>query len=176
MTLLVTTVATPFGDMSLIGSQTCLHVASFSADLDQLRDRLSPDLRDQAVRRGEMPAAVALRRYLAGDVGALDEVQVSQPGGPFHSRVWAVMRSVAPGTTVSYGELAARAGAPRAVRAAASACARNAICLFIPCHRIVRGDGTLGGYYYGLDIKLRLLEHESCRSTAAGGAQQAVCA
>lgn len=160
MTLIGTTLTTPFGDMSLIGTEECLHVASFSSDLDELRDRLQPALRHEPVRRGDSSAAAALRDYFAGDVGALDTVAVSQPGGPFHSRVWAAMRTVAPGTTMSYTELAARAGAPRAVRAAGSACARNAICLFVPCHRIVRSDGTLGGYYYGLDTKRRLLEHE----------------
>jgi methylated-DNA-[protein]-cysteine S-methyltransferase len=160
MTLLTTIVDTPFGDMSLIGTQECLHVASFNADLDELRDRLAPSLRREPIRRGETSAAAALRDYFAGDVGALDEVAVSQPGGPFHTRVWAAMRGVRPGTTVSYGELAARAGEPRAVRAAGSACARNAICLFVPCHRIVRRDGGLGGYYYGLATKERLLAHE----------------
>lgn len=160
MTLLTTIVDTPFGDMSLIGTEECLHVASFNADLDELRDRLAPSLRRAPVRRGDTLAAAALRRYFAGDVTALDEVDVSQPGGPFHTKVWAAMRRVTPGTTVSYGELAARAGAPRAARAAGSACARNAICLFVPCHRIVSSDGGLGGYYYGLATKQRLLEHE----------------
>lgn len=160
MTLIATTVQTPFGDMSLIGTEECLHVASFTDDLDEVRDRLQPSLRREPVRRGETSAAAALRDYFAGDVGALSTVAVSQPGGPFHARVWAAMRDVTPGTTVSYAELAARAGAPRAVRAAGSACARNAICLFVPCHRIVRSDGSLGGYYYGLDTKRRLLEHE----------------
>jgi methylated-DNA-[protein]-cysteine S-methyltransferase len=160
MTLIGTTVETPFGDMSLIGTHECLHVASFTNDLDELRDRLQPSLRREPVRRGETSAAAALRDYFAGDVGALGAVAVSQPGGPFHARVWAEMRDVTPGTTVSYAELAARAGAPRAVRAAGSACARNAICLFVPCHRIVRSNGSLGGYYYGLDTKRRLLEHE----------------
>ncbi len=160
MTLLATTVDTPFGDMSLIGTEECLHVASFTDDVEDLRDRLAPSLRREPMRRGDTSAAAALRAYLAGDVHALDEVEVSQPGGPFHTRVWAEMRSVSPGTTVSYAELAARAGAPRAVRAAGSACARNAICLFVPCHRIVRSDGGLGGYYYGLATKERLLAHE----------------
>ena len=160
MTLLATRVQTPFGDMSLIGTESCLHVASFNADLDELRGRLAPPLPSAAIDRGDTSATDALRRYFAGDIGALDEVEVSQPGGPFHTRVWAAMRKVTPGTTVSYSELAARAGAPRAVRAAGSACARNAICLFVPCHRIVRSDGGLGGYYYGLATKRRLLDHE----------------
>jgi methylated-DNA-[protein]-cysteine S-methyltransferase len=160
MTLITTTVATPVGSMSLLGTEDCLHVASFGADLDALRDRLAPALRAAPVRRGESAAATALRDYFAGDVGALDRVDVSQPGGAFHTAVWKEMRAVAPGTTVSYSELAVRSGAPRAVRAAASACARNAICLFVPCHRVVRSDGSLGGYYYGLATKRRLLEHE----------------
>jgi methylated-DNA-[protein]-cysteine S-methyltransferase len=160
VTLITSTIETPLGAMSLIGTQECLHVASFTSDVDGLRDRLQPSLRAEPVRRGDSSAAAALRDYFAGDVGALASVAVSQPGGPFHARVWAAMREVVPGTTVSYAELAARAGAPRAVRAAGSACARNAICLFVPCHRIVRSDGSLGGYYYGLDTKRRLLEHE----------------
>ena len=160
MTLITSTIDTPFGDMSLIGTQECLHVASFTSDVDGLRHRLQPSLRAEPLARGDTSAAAALRDYFAGDVAALATVAVSQPGGPFHARVWAAMRNVAPGTTVSYAELAARAGAPRAIRAAGTACARNAICLFVPCHRIVRSDGSLGGYYYGLDTKRRLLEHE----------------
>jgi methylated-DNA-[protein]-cysteine S-methyltransferase len=160
MTLIATTVATPFGPMSLLGSEDCLHVASFSDDLDALRDRLPASLRAAPVKRGETSAAAALRDYFAGNVDALARVEVSQPGGAFHTAVWKEMRSIPPGTTVSYSDLAARAGAPRAVRAAGSACARNAVCLFVPCHRVVRSDGSLGGYYYGLATKRRLLEHE----------------
>lgn len=160
MTLITSTIETPFGDMSLIGTQECLHVASFTSDVDGLRDRLPRSLRAEPVRRGDSMASAALRAYFAGNVDALASVAVRQSGGPFHARVWAAMREVAPGTTVSYAELAARAGQPRAIRAAGTACARNAICLFVPCHRIVRSDGSLGGYYYGLDTKRRLLEHE----------------
>jgi methylated-DNA-[protein]-cysteine S-methyltransferase len=164
MTLIATTVATPLGQMSLLGTADCLYVAAFGDDLDDLRDRLPESLRGEHVERGETSAAAALRDYFAGDVTALDRVDVSQPGGTFHTAVWKEMRAIPAGTTVSYSELAARAGAPRAVRAAASACARNAVCLFVPCHRVVRRDGSLGGYYYGLATKRRLLEHE--RQTA----------
>lgn len=162
MTLIATTVATPLGQMSLLGTADCLHVAAFGDDIDELRDRLSECLREERVERGETTAAAALRDYFAGDVRALGRVDVRQPGGPFHTAVWREMRAIPPGTTVSYAELAARAGAPRAVRAAGSACARNAVCLFVPCHRVVRSDGGLGGYYYGLATKQSLLEHERC--------------
>ncbi|MGH7722894.1 MAG: MGMT family protein, partial [Candidatus Dormibacteria bacterium] len=121
MTLIATTVATPLGPMSLLGTPDCLQVAAFGDDIDDLRDRLAASLRAEPVERGETPASAALRDYFAGDARALDRVDVRQPGGPFHTAVWAAMRAIPPGTTVSYSELAARAGAPRAARAAAAA-------------------------------------------------------
>ncbi|WP_431836372.1 methylated-DNA--[protein]-cysteine S-methyltransferase [Cellulomonas sp. Y8] len=113
--------------------------------------------------RGTGPALVAdaAARYLDGEVGALDAVPVAQPGGPFQQRAWAAMRAIAPGSTATYAELAAAAGSPTAVRAAGSACARNLVAPFVPCHRVLRSGGTLGGYYYGLDTKRALLAHEA---------------
>ena len=70
------------------------------------------------------------------------------------------MLKVPHGQTWTYTELARRAGKPNAVRAAASACARNPVGLLVPCHRIVRQDGSLGGYYWGLEKKQFLLDHE----------------
>ena len=70
------------------------------------------------------------------------------------------MRAVAPGTTVSYAMLATQAGNPGAPRAAGAACAANLIAPVVPCHRVLRTDGSLGGYYYGLDRKKWLLLHE----------------
>lgn len=113
--------------------------------------------------RGAGPALVvdAAARYLDGEAGALDAVPVAQPGGPFQQRAWAAMRAIAPGSTATYAELAAAAGSPTAVRAAGSACARNLVAPFVPCHRVLRSGGTLGGYYYGLDTKRVLLAHEA---------------
>ena len=76
-------------------------------------------------------------------------------------RSWDVLRHVAAGRPITYTEFAARAGSPAAVRSAADACARNAVALFVPCHRVLRSDGTLGGFRYGLDLKQRLLEREA---------------
>lgn len=114
------------------------------------------------VRPGELPGPVAdaVGRYLAGDLAALDVVHVRQEGGPFRQAAWAAMRAVPPGETVTYAELAAMAGRPTAVRAAGSACATNRVAPFVPCHRVVRSDGTLGGYAFGLEAKRALLAHE----------------
>ena len=99
--------------------------------------------------------------YFAGDLAALDDVTSSTaPTGPFRTAAWDAMRAVKAGDTISYTELAATAGNPAAVRAAGSACASNAIALFVPCHRIVRSDGSSKNFLYGLECKATLLAHE----------------
>ena len=100
-----------------------------------------------------------LERYGDGALDALEEVSVTQLGGPFQQRAWRAMRGVRAGSVETYAGLARRAGAPGAARAAGTVCAQNLVAPFVPCHRIVAADG-LGGYGYGLDTKVALLEHE----------------
>ena len=109
------------------------------------------------------PVVEALTDYAAGDLAALDRVAVRQHGGPFLEEAWAALREVKAGETDSYAGLAVRAGRPEAVRAAGQACARNKVAPFVPCHRILRTDGSLGGYAYGLAVKEALLAHEGVR-------------
>jgi methylated-DNA-[protein]-cysteine S-methyltransferase len=106
------------------------------------------------------PVVAALAAYADGDIGALDDVVVRQPGGAFMQRAWSELRGVKAGETDSYAGLAERAGSPKAVRAAGQACATNKVAPFVPCHRILRSDGSLGGYAYGLPVKEALLVHE----------------
>jgi len=82
-------------------------------------------------------------------------------GTAFQHRVWRALRDIPAGTTATYGEIARRIGAPRAVRAVAGACAANPVAVAIPCHRVVREDGGLGGYRWGLPRKRALLSRES---------------
>lgn len=82
-------------------------------------------------------------------------------GTAFQQRVWQALREIPPGSTVSYAEIARRIGAPKAVRAVAQACASNALAVAIPCHRVVREDGALSGYRWGVERKRRLLEREA---------------
>jgi len=84
-------------------------------------------------------------------------------GTEFQQQVWALLRKIPPGRTRSYAEIAAALGNPRATRAVARACASNRIAVVIPCHRVVRTDGTLGGYRWGVDRKERLLARERDR-------------
>jgi methylated-DNA-[protein]-cysteine S-methyltransferase/AraC family transcriptional regulator of adaptative response/methylated-DNA-[protein]-cysteine methyltransferase len=82
-------------------------------------------------------------------------------GTPFQQRVWEALLRIPPGSIVTYGALANRIGKPGAVRAVANACAANAIALAIPCHRVVRSNGTLSGYRWGVERKRALLAREA---------------
>lgn len=168
MTLFITTVETPTLPLTFVVDDHDVVIGSgFTGEADVLA-RLSDAQRAQGVERGSDLGAVpqAVKSYLAGEVTALDAVAVSQPGGAFHQRVWQHMRRIPAGSTASYAELAAAAGNPAATRAAGSACARNQVAPFVPCHRVVRSDGSLGGYYYGLAVKRWLLAHERGQLTA----------
>lgn len=113
---------------------------------------------DEAEEAGGV--AEALRAYASGELTAIDALPVAQPETPFRGEVWRALRRVPAGEAVTYTELASLAGRPSAVRAAASACANNLIALIVPCHRIVRTDGGLGGYLFGVELKRRLLALE----------------
>ena len=156
--VLGTTMPTPAGDLALLAYDDVLVAAGFTSVHDQYsRLRDMPPLRvvDDLGRFTD-----AMTAYFAGDMAAMDTLPVEQRGGPFRQAAWKVMREVPAGEVITYSELARRAGNERAVRAAGSACAQNLVAPIVPCHRIVRSGGSLGGYYYGLDAKSWLLEHE----------------
>ena len=93
-----------------------------------------------------------------GNLGS--SVPLDVQGTAFQQQVWALLRRIPPGRTRSYGEIASELGNPRATRAVAQACASNRIAVVIPCHRVVRNDGTSGGYKWGVERKKSLLELE----------------
>jgi AraC family transcriptional regulator of adaptative response/methylated-DNA-[protein]-cysteine methyltransferase len=102
----------------------------------------------------------AIVRGLEGD-DSPSAIPVDARGTAFQRRVWNALQQIPRGTTLSYSEVAKRIGRPSAVRAVARACATNPVALLIPCHRVVREDGELGGYRWGVDRKKKLLEQES---------------
>jgi methylated-DNA-[protein]-cysteine S-methyltransferase len=118
----------------------------------------------------EDPAGVvtAIRAYFDGDVSAIDDLRVDTGGSDFQRRMWASMRQIPAGQTWSYGELAMKAGSPSAVRAAGTACGSNPVWLVVPCHRVVRSDGSIGNYGGGPDRKRWLLDHERKHAKAGG--------
>ena len=96
------------------------------------------------------------------------DVPLDLAGTAFQLRVWQALRSIAPGSTLAYAQLAAQLGMPRAVRAVASACARNPVAVAVPCHRALGSDGSLSGYRWGLPRKQALLDNESAEAKAKG--------
>ena len=110
---------------------------------------------------GASAASRALQAYFDGDLDALGAAPVAPNGTTFQNEVWAALRQIPVGTTVSYGALATRLGRPKAVRAVGFANGSNPISIFIPCHRMIGADASLTGYGGGLDRKRWLLAHES---------------
>src|SRR5262249_33185174 len=163
MTSFVSTIDTQFGPFTLIvDADGSVLAAGWSADENEVAARIHPDLRSPTVRRNDLGAASrAAIAYHRGELNAPDEVPIRQHSpGTFLPAAWKTLRDVRAGETVTYTELAARTGNPAAVRAAAQACARTAPARFVPCHRVMRIDGTLGGFRWGLDVKRLLLTHE----------------
>jgi methylated-DNA-[protein]-cysteine S-methyltransferase len=106
------------------------------------------------------PEARAVQAYLEGDVEAIDDVPVVQKGTPFQMKVWEELCKIPSGATLTYGELAARIGRPKASRAVGAAVGQNLVSLIVPCHRVVGASGRLTGFGWGLEYKRWLLAHE----------------
>jgi len=98
---------------------------------------------------------------LVDDPARSIDLPVDVAGTAFQQAVWAALRAIPPGQTRTYAQIAAAAGRPGAVRAAGSACGRNGLAVLVPCHRVLRSDGSLGGYAYGVERKAALLSRES---------------
>lgn len=146
----------------LVDGDGAVLASGWTPDLDDLLGLIAPALRPADVRRRTELGAVtdAATAYHRGELDAITDVAVRQRGGEFLEHAWQILRAVPAGAPISYTEFAAKAGRPRAVRAAAAACARNPAALFVPCHRVLRSDGSLGGFRWGLAAKRWLLDHE----------------
>jgi methylated-DNA-[protein]-cysteine S-methyltransferase len=174
MHLHTTTVPTPVGPFTLLVGGDGVCAAGFTGRPETLQRRLDPRRRAAAIRAATDPDAVASRllAYLEGEVEALDEVPVDQPGAPTLQAAWQALRSVPAGQTISYKQLGALADLadpatdPLGAQAAGAACAGNHVAVIVPCHRVVRADGRLGGYGWGVHRKSWLLDHEAANRSA----------
>jgi AraC family transcriptional regulator of adaptative response/methylated-DNA-[protein]-cysteine methyltransferase len=111
----------------------------------------------------------AFEAHVAGTLPRPD-LPLDLRGTAFQIRVWKFLLGVPEGEVMSYSEVATGIGQPKAFRAAASACAANRIAVLVPCHRVLRGDGALGGYRWGLDRKRVLINQEHARQGRHGPA------
>jgi len=179
-TIVTTSVAAPWGPIRLAASPAGLVAVEQLTSSEEFEDRLrrrfshtvlapSDAHADAAAVRQLERARAAFERFLGGELTALDDLPIDLADRPSWDRaVLGAVRTIAPGSTASYGEVARMVGKPGAARAVGGAVGRNPIGLAIPCHRVIAGDGTLGGYgggwwggrQAGLELKHRLLARE----------------
>ena len=152
MTHTVETIDTPDGPFTAVAVQDGAAIASgWTASPDEALARVREQWRPQAVARS----------YYAGELDPVSAVPVALHGTDGQLAGWEQLRRIRPGDPQTYTEFAEVLGTPRAVRAAASVCARNPVALFVPCHRVLRSDGSMGGFAWGEDVKRSLLEREA---------------
>lgn len=172
MSLRAAVIDTPFGPLSVVADSGTAVAAAFGAEIARLDRHLGRTDRYQVVADlGEI--SERLDAYLRGEVTAIDAIPVRARGSDVMQRLWARLRAVPAGATVSYAELG---GDPRFARVAATACARNPVCVIVPCHRVIRSDGTLGGFGGGLATKRWLLDHEARWSGSGAPARELAAA
>jgi AraC family transcriptional regulator of adaptative response/methylated-DNA-[protein]-cysteine methyltransferase len=133
---------------------------------------LAQELQDRFPKANLLGADPSFERQIALIVGMIEtpgparQLPLDVRGTAFQLRVWQALREIPLGCTATYAQIAARIGVPTASRAVAGACAANPLAVAIPCHRVVRSDGSLSGYRWGVERKRELLRRESA---AAGG-------
>jgi AraC family transcriptional regulator of adaptative response/methylated-DNA-[protein]-cysteine methyltransferase len=155
---------TPIGEITVAYTDRGVCSVTIGDDRDTLERELRAAFAAAELRRA--PAEDAQVSRIAGAVASARtaDVPLDLDGTDFQLRVWQALRRIPRGETRSYQDVAKSIGRPTATRAVASACASNQVAVLVPCHRVVRGDGSLGGYRWGVDRKQRLLDQESAPS------------
>lgn len=174
----IATIPTPLGPFTtLVDDEGTVLASGWTDDVDGLLALVHAELRPaDPSRRDELGAVTAaVTAFHDGDPTPAAAVPVRQLSGPATTAIWTALRAVPAGAPTTYGELAAAAGHPNGHRLAARACVHNAATLFVPCHRVVRRSGALGGFRWGLERKERLLAMEkSWLPEQSGGALSGV--
>jgi methylated-DNA-[protein]-cysteine S-methyltransferase len=169
MELFADRLESPIGTIVLISDGEALRVLDF-VDCEERMQRLLK-LHYGERRLVQSRESLGLRRrlesYFAGELTSVEAIAVRTEGTPFQQRVWAELRTIAAGTTLSYGALAKRIGKPGASRAVGLANGSNPIAIVVPCHRVIGSTGALTGYGGGMQRKKWLLEHEGAQLTLA---------
>lgn len=149
---------TSLGPMLVAATDKGVCRLSFAEDRNELEKRFpNAELIEGGAEFSKMLADVVAA---VEQPGHAPHIPLDVKGTAFQEAVWEQLRQIPPGETRSYAEIAAAAGNPKAVRAAGSANGANSVAVLIPCHRVVRSDGSLGGYAYGTEIKQELLKRE----------------
>jgi methylated-DNA-[protein]-cysteine S-methyltransferase len=156
---------TPIGDLLIVADDEGNLRATFWTDQEEdlqrmLRRHFAGRPVELQPERNPHGVTHVIARYFAGELHAIDTLPVATAGTPFQREVWSALREIPCGTTISYGQLAARLGRPAAVRAVGLANGANPIGVVVPCHRVIGANGSLTGYGGGIERKRWLLDHE----------------
>lgn len=168
----LTTIDTPDGPFTLLVDGDAVLASGWTDSPDVVVARLRPADRPAHVDvvapdDPELAFAVdAVRAYYAGDLNAVSRVPVRQSGSALQELGWRGLREIPPGAPLNYAGFAAVLGRPSAARAAGKICATNAPALFVPCHRVLRSDGSMGGFAWGTPVKESLLAREAAATAA----------
>lgn len=162
MELWIDKVSSAIGTILLVVEGQRLCALDYAGYEQRMTELLKPRYGDFRLKKSRDPCGLSsrIRAYLHGEYGALVAIPISTGGTPFQQRVWAALRTISPGTVMTYGEMAMKLGKPSAFRAVGAANALNPIAIVVPCHRLIGANGSLTGYAGGLERKRWLLEHE----------------
>jgi AraC family transcriptional regulator of adaptative response/methylated-DNA-[protein]-cysteine methyltransferase len=161
MHITYTIVESPFGKLLVGATERGVCAVALGDSNDTLVKALQADFPRAEIQAGDdmrTEWVEEIVNHIGGALGMNTPLDVH--GTHFQQQVWALLRKIPPGSTRSYAEIAAALGNPRATRAVARACASNHLAVVIPCHRVVRTDGALGGYKWGMERKQYLLDRE----------------
>jgi methylated-DNA-[protein]-cysteine S-methyltransferase len=164
--LTIGSIETPIGNLQVVEHDGRVCASAFEDFWPITEDQLRRRLGDVELTPGPLASRTAIERYFKGDISAIDEIEVDAHGSNFQDAVWGSLRGISAGAPISYSELATRVGRPRAMRAVGNANGANPVCLIVPCHRVIRSDGSIGGYGGGIERKEWLLEHEHRHTSA----------
>jgi methylated-DNA-[protein]-cysteine S-methyltransferase len=165
-TLVLDRVKTPIGALLIVcDDDGKLRAAEFHDHEDRMHRSLRLSTATQggyALRKAHSPAEIraSIEAYFAGELHAIDGLEIAVGGTTFQQKVWRALRKIAPGKTLTYGALAARIGAEKAMRAVGAANGANPVSVIVPCHRLIGANGSLIRYGGGLERKRWLLQHE----------------
>ena len=157
-----TTLPCDLGFVGIAATAAGICFVGFADDESRLEKTLRAEFAGRILSRDDKRLrswAAGIRNRLAGR-RIKDEVPIDAHGTPFQQRVWSLLRAIPSGETRSYKQLARQLGQENATRAVARACATNPVSLLTPCHRVVRSDGALAGYRWGIERKQKLLDME----------------
>ena len=165
-TISYTITSCDFGRMLVAATERGIAAVTFAASDADLERELRHEFAAAEIRRDDAALGSAVDAIVAGIAGKepAQPVPLDVRATAFRIRVWEALRAIPRGETRSYSDIARAVGSPKAARAVGTACATNPVPIIVPCHRVVREDGSLGGYAYGLDRKRTLLEREKRRS------------